>query len=195
MNLLDPDIKSYVIKWEVTDIAYIDLEIDQFKILNQDGIDLGELRPGKGIFTKELFSVFDIDDNLVIKVAKKSRWKHVYYLTDSQGNEVAKTKLKGWWKRPIFLLNTNQDVMLTTKPDYSMKTGKINDTLDKIIAEYSTEIEETKMRFFKKLFKITSSLKILDEAYDKRFLLGFFFYVLTEILHKPDMGGEGGGGG
>jgi len=194
LNLLGQNNKSYVIKWEVDGSAYLDLSTDWFKIENQDGTDLGNFRPAKGIISKELFSVLDLDDNLVIKVAKKSRWKSEEYLTDSQGNEIGIMKRKGVWKQSIFFLNMKKEEVLVARADSSNQTGKIIDTQDKLIAEFSIAIEEIKKKgFFKKsLFKITCTLKILDESFDRKVLLCFFFYILIRLLPRPSGGGNGG---
>jgi len=194
MSLLESDVKEYQIKWKVIASDICLEEGIKGNIQNHDGLDIGKFKIGNGIFSKGQFFIFDANYNLVIKDTLKSILSNEEYLTDSQGNDFGIMKTKGLRNRSCICLNMREEEILVAKVESSERTGKIIDTLDKIIAQFSIAHEEIKRGYFREpLIKITCNLKILDESYDRKFLLGFIFFILINHFPRPQASGGGGG--
>ncbi len=186
MTIFDSNLKDYVIKWEMIGEYRPRITVIEMKIQNQDGLDLGKFKFELNEFRTDNFSVLDVDGNTVLEATQKWYWKSWFCLMDSQRKELGILKRKGIWKRLDVFLTMNKDEVLIAKSD-RLQTGKINDTQDKIIAEFSTEKVKTGRGVLKApLFKTTHNLKILDESYDRKVLIGFFSYILQNLLPHPE---------
>ena len=185
MSLFDSGLKEYVIKWELIGEHRPDTGEIKMKIQNQDGLDLGKFRYEFNAIFGQKFSVLDLVGNTLLNTAQKKGWKDWFWLIDSQGKELGILERKETLELLDVFLNMNEDEVLIAKTD-SDQEGQIKDTQDEIIAEFSTEEEKIGRGFSKApFFRTTHNLEIIDESFDRKVLLGFFSYILHNMLPPP----------
>ena len=191
MSLLDLNNKEYVLNWE----TYFDYGIpglgDKGLILNQDQSEIGGFLFTKNRLEGYSLSLFDkggtIDvsnskKNLSIVATRVGKWRRkIIRITDNENKVLGFARKKGIIDRKIFFTNSQDHEILFSNP----KEGTILDLNDKTIAEYSLsqeKIKEGKGILKHILIKRKYKLKILDESFDRRVLLGFFSAILDHIL-------------
>lgn len=185
MNLLDPNISEYVISWEIIGWnGRLEQGIKR-KIENQNKVEIGKFDSGE----KSGYHVSVLNDNeiLTLKISAKPTWSMKIIVMDGQNKEIGIVKSKKRFRpKTFFLINSKDEEILISNIDFGKKTGEILNPHSKTIAEFSILQEKIKRGFLREnLYKTTCDLKILDEVFDKKSLLGFFFAIIDIIIPSP----------
>jgi len=189
MSLHDPNISEYVISWEIIGVnGRLERGI-KGKIENQNKVGIGKFDSGD--IRKKGYDVSVLNDNeiLTLKIFTKSFsfWTKKIVVMDGQNNEIGIVKSKKRFRpKTFFLINSKDEDILISNIDFGKKTGEILNPHDKTIAEFSILQEKIKRGLLREnLYKTTCDLKILDETFDKKSLLGFFFAIIDIVITPP----------
>jgi len=181
MNLLDPNIQSYVIKWEGE--AGIGFKLNA-EIQNENGEKLGKIET-KGLMTKKNYLI-DIKNSEVLTAAKSS-WSvgAKYDVKDSDNNHIGIVKQKVLSRdKNITMKNHNGDEILTFKGSSNLLGGnhEINLIDGKNIANFSVKQDVVKLSRWKGKTNNICTLKINDTTFDRKTILGMFISCLSSYL-------------
>ena len=187
MSLLDPNISEYVISWEIIGFNGRLERGTKGKIENQNKVKIGKFDSGDSRKSGYHVSVLNDNEILTLKIDAKSSWNMKIIVMDGQNNEIGIVKSKKRFRpKTFFLINSKDEEILISNIDFGKKTGEILNPHGKTIAEFSTLQEKIKRGFLREnLYKTTCDLKILDETFDKKSLLGFFFAIIDIVIPPP----------
>jgi len=181
MNLLDPNIQSYVIKWE--GVPGIGFKLNA-EIQNENGEKLGKIET-KGRMTKKNY-LTDIENSEILTAAK-SAWSvgAKYDVKDSDNNQIGIVNQKVLSRdKNITMKNHKGDEILTFKGSSDLLRGnhEINLIDGKNIANFSVKQDFVKLSRWKGKTNNICTLKINDTTFDRKILLGMFISCLSSYL-------------
>ena len=181
MNLLDPNIQSYVIKWEGAQGIGFKLNAE---IQNENGEKLGKIET-KGRMTKKNY-LTDIENSEILTAAK-SAWSvgAKYDVKDSDNNQIGIVNQKVLSRdKNITMKNHKGDEILTFKGSSNLLRGnhEINLIDGKNIANFSVKQDFVKLSRWKGKTNNICTLKINDTTFDRKIILGMFISCLSSYL-------------
>jgi len=175
MNLFDPNIKKYVIKWQAA--GNDGNLLDEGVIENEDGKVLGLVREQEnGI------RVFEPDDSLIIRMSLNFLSLSKNYDIDeftSGSKFIGKAKSKSKFfsiqtQKKMWVENPKKDVILKGVYPYTGEHNKFVDSNGKTIATVSAD-------------KLKTVLDIQDLNFDRKILFSFYVYV---VMRGPSAFGQ-----
>ena len=188
MSLLDPNIKSYVIKWKGGDIGGKTVA----EIEKEDGEKLGNIKL-KGTFKKKT-ELTDIEDSVVLTAHKSARSiKAKYDVKDSNGNKICTANQKIFARYKIMTIKDAKGNEILTCKGSNELTGiyEINSINGQNIAKFLYKKEIVKKSFWNADIFNTCLLKITDVSFDRKNLFGLFISYLSSFYDFAPAGGGG----
>jgi len=186
MNLFDPNITKYVLKWKGDEGLALKLKAE---IQKEDGTKLGKLET-KGLLKKKTY-LTDSENSLLL-TSSKSPWSLAKYeVKDSANNLVGIINQKLLSRNKIMdMKNSDGDLILKFEgPTLLGKNHQINSIDEKDIANFSREQDFVKTSRWRGETHNTCILKINDPVFDRKILFGIFISCLSSYLdhYKSEM--------
>jgi len=174
MNLFDPNITKYVIKWKAA--GNDGNLLDEGIIENEDGKVLGLVREQEnGI------RVFESDDSLIIRMSLDFFSLSKNFVIDEFtsgskfiGKAKSKSKFLGFGEKKMWVENPKKDVILKGVYPYTGEHNKFVDSNGKTIATVSFD-------------KLKTVLDIQDLNFDRKILFSFYVFV---VMRGPSAFGQ-----
>ncbi len=187
MNLLDPNITKYILKWEGSEGLKMTLKAT---IEKEDGEKIGRVET-KGLMTKKTY-LFDGDNSEILNSAK-SNWSlgAKYDVKDSENNKmgVVNQKLLSRNKNITMKNHNDEEILRFEGSTFLGDNHEIKSMDGKSIAVFSRKQEFVKTGRWRGKTYNTCTLQINDSNFDRKILFGMFISCLSSYLdyYKSEM--------